>query len=270
VSRVLSRILALAAAWAIATPVTAQDSTRFSNEPATNTPPARVPWGVGELLEYDISFGKIHVGNGNMEVLPMDTVRGKDTWHTIFRLNGGIPFYRVHDKYEDWSDIHSLSTLRYRQDIDEGGYEPKRLYEIYPERREYLEVSKKDATPMQSVEHPLSDASFIYFLRTVPLRMGMDTSFNDYFRAERNPVHFKVVRRDTVDVGAGKFATIVIQPSFPSKLFCEGCKAEVWLSDDENRIVVQMKSKVSFGSLSLYLKKYKPSPTTNVPLNRVP
>jgi hypothetical protein len=144
------------------------------------------------------------------------------------------------------------------------------LYEIYPERREYLEVSKKDATPMQSVEHPLSDASFIYFLRTVPLRMGMDTSFSDYFRADRNPVHFKVVRRDTIEVGAGKFATIVIQPSFPSKLFCDGCRAEVWLSDDDNRIVVQMKSKVSFGSLSLYLKNYKPSPTSHVPLNRVP
>jgi hypothetical protein len=266
VIRALARVAAIAALLAAAAPAPAQDSTGT----ASTQPPARVPWGIGELLEYDISFGKIHVGNGNMEVLPMDTVRGHDTWHTIFRLNGGIPFYRVHDKYEDWSDTRTLATLRYRQDIDEGGYEPKRLYEIYPERREYIEVSKKDAKPMASVAHPLSDASFIYFLRTVPLRMGMDTSFSNYFRADRNPVRFKVVRRDTIKVGAGKFATIVIQPQFPSKLFCDGCKAEVWLSDDENRIVVQMKSKVSFGSLSLYLKKYTPSPTNNVPLNRIP
>ena len=255
----------LAGTALIALPASAQDSL------GSVAPRARVPYGVGELLEYDISFGKIHVGNGSMEVLPMDTVRGRETWHTIFRVNGGLRFvYSVHDRYEDWTDVHTLASLRYRQDIDEGGYEPKRLYEIYPERREYVEVSKKDATPMASVEHPLSDASFIYFLRTVPLRIGMDTSFSDYFRADRNPVRFKVVRRDTIKVGAGKFATIVIQPQFPSKLFCDGCKAEVWLSDDENRIVVQMKSKVSFGSLSLYLKNYKPSPTTNVPLNRVP
>ena len=268
--RPLSRIAAFAAALALAVPAIAQDSTRTADTLFTAPAPAHVPWGVGELLEYDISFGKIHVGNGNMEVLPMDTVRGHDTWHTIFRLNGGIPFYRVHDKYEDWLDVNTLSTLRSRQDIDEGGYEPKRLYEIFPDRREYLEVSRKDAKPMPSVAHPLSDASFIYFLRTVPLRVGLDTSFADYFRADRNPVHFRVVRRDTIKVGAGKFATIVIQPSFPSKLFCSDCRAEVWLSDDENRIIVQMKSKVSFGSLSLYLKKYTPSPTTNVPLNRVP
>ena len=96
---------------------------------------ARVPYGVGELLEYDVSFGKLHVGNGSMEVLPFDTVRGRQTWHTIFRLNGGIPFYKVRDRYEDWSDVHTLATLRYRQDIDEGSYEPKRLYEIFPDRR---------------------------------------------------------------------------------------------------------------------------------------
>jgi hypothetical protein len=231
---------------------------------------ARVPWGVGELLEYDISFGKVHVGNGNMEVLPLDTVRGQQTWHTIFRLNGGIPFYRVRDKYEDWSDVRTLSTLRYRQDIDEGSYEPKRLYEVFPDRREFIETSKKDAQPTESVEHPLSDAAFVYFLRTLPLRVGLDTTLNNYFIADRNPIRLRVLRREQVKVGAGRFWALVVQPSFESKLFSEGGRAEVWLSDDENRIMLQMKSKVSFGSLNLYLKSYRPSPTTNVPLNRVP
>ena len=34
--------------------------------------------------------------------------------------------------------------------------------------------------------------------------------------------------------------------------------------------MLQMKSKLSFGSLNLYLKSYRPSPTTSVPLNRLP
>ena len=34
--------------------------------------------------------------------------------------------------------------------------------------------------------------------------------------------------------------------------------------------MLQMKSKVSFGSLSLYLKSYQPSPTKSAPLNRIP
>ena len=81
----------------------------------------------------------------------------------------------------------------------------------------------------------------------------------------RHPVRFKVLRRDTIDVPAGRFAAIVIQPIFESKLFSEGGRAEIWLSDDENHIMLQMKSHVRFGSLNLYLKSYQPAPTTTAP-----
>lgn len=228
--------------------------------------PLSVPFGVGERMEYDIRYGRIHVGTGDMEVLPMDTVRGHDTWHTVFRLRGGIPFYHVNDRYEVWSDTHTLSALRYWQDIDEGNYEPKRHYEIFPERREYIE---NDKPPQESVARPLVEGSFLYILRTIPLRVGLDTSFNDYFKAERNPVRFKVLRRDTIQVPAGRFPAIVVQPVFDSKLFSEGGHAEVWLSDDPNHIMLQMKSRVSFGSLSLYLKSYRPSPTATTPVKRM-
>jgi hypothetical protein len=230
-----------------------------------------VPFGVGERMEYDVRFGRIHVGNGDMEVLPMDTVRGHTTWHTLFHLSGGYLFYKVNDRYEDWFDVNSLSSLRYHQDIDEGSYEPKRHYEIFPDRLEFIEYNKEGvAKPTRpSVAHPLDEGSFLYFLRTIPLRIGMDTSFNDYFMADRNPVRFRVVGADTIEVPAGRFAAIVVQPIFESKLFSEGGQARVWLSDDENHIMLQMKSKVSFGSLNLYLKSYRPSPSTNGRLNRV-
>lgn len=241
-------------------PVSAQDTTQ--NAP----PPLAVPFGVGERMEYDIKFGRLHVGTGDMEVLPMDTVRGHDAWHTVFRLSGGIPFYHVNDRYEVWSDTHTLSALRYWQDIDEGNYEPKRHYEIFPDRREYIENEKP---PRESVGRPLVEGSFLYILRSLPLRVGMDTSFSDYFMAERNPVRFKVLRRDTIQVPAGRFPALVVQPIFESKLFNEGGHAEVWLSDDPNHIMLQMKSRVKFGSLSLYLKSYRPSPTATTPVNRV-
>jgi hypothetical protein len=256
--RGLATIRLLLGAVLAALPASAQDTVA----PASSS----VPFGVGERMEYDIRYGRIHVGTGAMEVLPMDTVRGHDTWHTVFRLRGGIPFYHVNDRYEVWSDTHTLSALRYWQDIDEGNYEPKRHYEIFPERREYI---VNDKPPQESVARPLVEGSFLYILRTIPLRVGMDTSFNDYFMAERNPVRFKVLRRDTIEVPAGRFPAIVVQPVFDSKLFSEGGHAEVWLSDDVNRIMLQMKSRVSFGSLSLYLKSYHPSPTATTPLKRV-
>lgn len=232
---------------------------------------AHIPFGVGERMEYDVRFGRIHVGNGDMEVLPMDTVRGRQTWHTVFHLSGGYLFYKVNDRYEDWFEVGSLSSLRYRQDIDEGSYEPKRLFEIYPDRQEFIEYNKEgEAKPVQaSVRRPLDETSFLYYLRTVPLRVGMDTSFGNYFMADRNPVKFRVVRTDTIEVPAGRFAAIVVKPVFQSKLFSEGGDAQIWLSDDDDHIMLQMKSKVRWGSLNLYLKSYRPSPTSNARLNRV-
>ena len=136
--RTLER-LALSASL-VALPLSAQQST------TTDSAPAKVPFGVGELLEYDIRFRgaptlnkEVHVGNGSMEVLPMDTVRGRDTWHTLFRLSGGIPFYHVNDRYEAWADTRTLTSLRFFQDIDEVSYEPKLHFEFFPDRMEYVE-----------------------------------------------------------------------------------------------------------------------------------
>jgi len=243
-------------------------SSTAAQDTVASTHRASVPFSVGEQLQYDVRFGKLHVGSGTMEVLPMDTVRGHTTWHTMFRISGGIPFYHVNDHYESWQDVISLSSLRYWQDIDEGNYEPKRHYEIFPSREEYVEGTKP---PQPSVPHPLDDGSFVYFLRTIPLRVGMDTTFNDYFRKDRNPVRIRVLRREVVTVPAGRFNAIVVQPEINAKgIFSQGGNAQIWLSDDDNRIMLQMKSRLSFGSLNLYLKSYRPGPTTTTPLNRVP
>ena len=64
---------------------------------------------------------------------------------------------------------------------------------------------------------------------------------------------------------AGKFDAIVVQPIIKAKgNFSENGHAEVWLADDSTRIMLQMKSRLSFGTLNLYLKSYKPTPTATV------
>jgi len=47
----------------------------------------------------------------------------------------------------------------------------------------------------------------------------------------------------------------VIQPIIKTKgVFSEEGRAELWLSDDERRLMLQMKSRLTFGSINLYLK----------------
>jgi hypothetical protein len=218
----------------------------------------RVPFGVGERLEYDVKFGKIKVGSGSMEVAGVETVRGRPTWHTVFQVRGGTFFYRVNDQYESWIDRQTGNSLRFRQDLNEGRRDVERNFEIFPERAVFQENGEDSL--QTSVQNPLDDGSFLYFLRTIPLAVGETYTFDRYFRPDRNPVTIKVLRKERIGVPAGEFDAIVVQPVIKTKgIFSENGHAEVWLSDDDNRIMLQMKSGLSFGSLNLYLKSYRPA-----------
>lgn len=228
-----------------------------ASEPVQRTP---VPWAVGERLSYNVHFGPIKAGSASMEVRGFETVRGREAYHTVFEVKGGIPFYRVHDVFESWMDTRTLASLRFVQDQDEGPKERERRYEIFPETQQYRELVAGDGELQQSVAEPLDDGSFLYFIRTVPLVVGMSYEFNRYFRPDRNPVTIRVLRRESVKVPAGTFDAIVIQPIIKtSGIFSDKGRAEIWLSDDDRRIMLQMKSKLSFGSLNLYLTSHQPA-----------
>jgi hypothetical protein len=214
-----------------------------------------VPWAAGEYLEYSLKFGAISAGSGRMQVVGRDTVRGRAAWRFRFDFSGGLPIagLRVNDVYDSWLDAESLHSLRFEQHLSELGKNRKRVYEIFPERATFRLNGQEER---ESVSEPLDDASFFFFIRTIPLEVGKSYDFNRYFDNRANPVTIRVLRRDTVDVPAGTFPAIVIQPMIKTNgIFSEGGHAELWLSDDERRILLQMKSKLPFGSLNLYLRK---------------
>ncbi len=219
---------------------------------------AAVPFTVGERLEYDVKFSWKSVGRGTMEVKEITEVRGRPSWHTIFTIKGGIPFFRVDDRMESWFDVFSLSSRRFHQRISEGGYKRTREYEFFPERSVFTENGGAEEP---SVPDPLDDASFLYFVRTIPLEVGRTYEVPRYFNPKANPVRIKVVRRETIKVPAGEYATVVLQPTFQSRgIFSEDGKAEVWLTDDDYRIMVQMKTSLKIGSINLYLRRFTVPP----------
>ncbi|MFN0098146.1 MAG: DUF3108 domain-containing protein [Gemmatimonadaceae bacterium] len=227
----------------------------------TATVRAPVPFLVGEDLAYDVRFGAIRVGSGRMRVLGVESIRDRMAWHVRFTVSGGTFFYKVNDVYESWMDVMTLNSLRYVQDTDQGSRERERIFEIFPERAIFQEVFKKNRE-LPSVSNPLDDGSFLFYIRTVPLEVGKTYEFNRYFKPERNPVTIRVLRRERIKVPAGTFNAIVLQPIIKtSGIFSEGGQAEIWLTDDDKRMMLQMKSRLSFGSLNLYLRSYKFSTT---------
>lgn len=217
---------------------------------------APVPYMVGEELTYRATFGGIPAGTARMRVESVEIVRGRPAYHVVFLVDGGIPFFRVHDRYESWIDIETLSSLRHRQQIAEGRYHRTTLYEIYPDREQY---QKEGDSLRASVANPLDDGSFIYAVRTAGIKVGETRRDDRYFRPDKNPVVLTGLRQDTVSVGAGTFATTVVRPTIrTSGLFSDDGQAQVWFTDDESRYPVQVKAKFAKFSLTLSLQSVKP------------
>jgi len=228
---------------------------RAGDRDSTARRPTAATMLVGERLTYDVRFGALKVGSGAMEVRGVEDVRGRDAWHTVFTIQGGIPLYRVDDRMESWIDTASFTSLRFESESHEGRRHRTKRIELYPERGVYVE---EGATPSDkpTVEQPLDEAAFIYFLRRVPLVVGESYSYDRYFKPDRNPIRLEVLRRERIEVPAGTFETVVVRPIIKAKgIFSENGQAEVWLTDDAQHHMVQMKAKVSFGSLTLQLKR---------------
>jgi hypothetical protein len=210
------------------------------------------PFAVGERLTYAVRVGPLGRGTAVAEIRTLDTLRGRPVYHSVFSMSGSLLFFKVDDVYESWFDPKTLVSLRYHQKIDQGAYERDRTYEIYPERGVYAETGKPETA---TVDRPLDDGAFIYFMRTMPLEIGKTYTFNRYFKPDRNPVRVTVARRERVRVPAGEFDAYVLQPKIKAKgIFAENANAEVWIQDDDTRVMLQMRTHLAFGSVTFQLK----------------
>ena len=224
-----------------------------------NAEPAPVvrPYGVGEKLVYDLAVGGAKVGTGSLSIEDGELIEGHETLHSVFSLKGGFLFFKVNDRLESWFEPASATSHRFYQLLNEGSYHTKRYFDFYPDR---AKLRQRGYEEKESVPEPLDDVSFFYFVRNVPLTVGETYTYTRYFRPDKNPVIVKVLRREKITVDAGTFNTIVLQPIIKSGgLFAEGGEALIWVTDDNRRIMVQLRAKMPvLRSLDLYLKSYTP------------
>ncbi len=217
---------------------------------------APVPFGVGERLDFKVKFGPLKVGQAYMHVAGIDTVAGHPAYHVKSLIKGSTPFYKLVDLQESWLDVHLLSSRRYVQDTQQGSYERYWDYRFDLENRRY---ERNDGESDSIPDNPLDDASFVYFVRSIPLEVGETYEWNNYFRWDRNPVIIKVLRREEVKVPAGKFSTVVVRPIIKTKgIFSEGGEAEIYITDDERRMPIKIVTKLKVGSVILELTEYTP------------
>jgi hypothetical protein len=224
--------------------------------------PAPLPFGVGESATYRVSYNVVgRVGTGTMQILGVDTIRGRPAFHALFTLRGRFLFAQVNNRFESWLDVRDVYSHRFEQSTHEVNFRRRRTREFFPaELRWTGQTNDRPESGTLPTAMPLDDTAFLYFVRTLDLEVGREYSLDRYWNADGNPVRIRVLRRETVRVPAGTFDTLVLQPVIrTSGLFSEGGEAEVYFNEAEPRQLVMLKAKVSFGTLQLQLQEFTPA-----------
>ena len=233
---------------------------------------------VGERMEFSVSWGRVRLGEASLEIEAIDSVAGHAGYRVAMEMWGGPPFFRVQDRQVSWIRPDPLSSVRFEQRLSEGSYKRDTRYTFDLEAMTYDRFdiidgqwrARKEETAIPIFEGALDDVSFMFLARLLPLEVGQRYELDRYFKEEGNPVVIEVLRREEIRVPAGTFHTIVLRPIIQTEgAFGDDGEAELYLTDDDRRVIVRLKTSMAVGSGNLFLTSYEPGDGPLIPVGEL-
>jgi hypothetical protein len=218
--------------------------------------PDMVPFGEGEYLLFAIQYGLIYAGDATLEVRSNAEINGRSAYHlvSVARTNKTFDIvYKVRDRHESYMDMEFLYSLRFEKHLREGKFRRDKVVD-------FDQINHVAVYPEEEVGIPPNTQDFIsalYYVRTIPLEPGQAVWMANHSDGKNYPIFVKGLRRERVETQAGEFDCMVIEPVLQTSAIFENTgKLTIWLTDDNVRMPVLMRSKVIVGSFEAVLKEY--------------
>jgi len=218
-----------------------------------------VAFGLGERLVFDVNYGFITAGEAVLQVAAADSIAGRICYRIEFRVNSLPSFswiYRVEDRYVTYVDEETIAPWRFEQHVREGSY--SRDFTAMFDQRKNVAITTEGTYTIPPYVHDILSA--FYYARTIdygPMKPGDQVQMNNFYKDKTYELVVRFLGRQELDVAAGTFKTVVIEP-----LVKEGglIKSEgrivIWLTDDDRKIPVRVNTKVVIGSIDTELREY--------------
>lgn len=226
-------------------------------------PASAHPFRPGESLKFTVQYGMIHAGNAWLEVSEPHAWRGHDcvTFKARAESNSFFSkFYKVRNVIESTWDRRGHYAWHYEEDRREGGKRSKNDVIFDHARHEAIYADGAVVPIPPQVQDALSS---FYYTRFQALPVGGSVVFDYHASKKSQPLEVRVLAREKVTVPAGTFSCVVIEPVLRAGgIFRNNGKLQIWLTDDDRRMPVMMKSKVTVGSISVVLTDAKAGSTS--------
>jgi len=216
-----------------------------------------VAFGIGEKLSFDIGYGFINAGYATLEVADLIEYNNRPCYRIVSTANSNkffSSFYRVEDRVESIIDATGIFSWYFEKILREGNYQATKSYSF--DQINHKVFYEGDTIDVANYVH---DAlSVMYYVRTQEFKIGQSIYIDNFTDGKHYPLEVKIIKRETVDVEAGKFDCIVVEPLLLSSgIFKHEGRLKVWLTDDRLKLPVLMKSKVFVGSITAELTEYE-------------
>jgi hypothetical protein len=214
---------------------------------------------VPERLTYDLTWTGIKAGTATLEI-----IQNSDTMQIVSTAKSAdwmSFFYTVDDRVESVLLSPQPPSLlgqpqSYRMKIREGRHRRNKEVVFDPGRHSALYIDhlggEKKSIPLNdNVFDPLSS---FYYVRTIKLEVGKPVFVDILDNKKLWNVEILVLRKEKVRTKLGLFDTVVIKPLMKSEgIFSRKGDMLIWLTDDERRLPVLMRTKVVVGSVTATL-----------------
>ncbi len=216
-------------------------------------------FGTGERLVFDVSYGFITAGEAVMAVPSIDTISGRPCYHVEFEVNSLSSFawiYKVEDRYRTYIDVESIAPWKFEQHIREGSYRRDFIADF--DQIHHIARTTDGTHRIPPYVHDIMSA--FYYVRTLDYsasRVGDIVTLHNFYKDTTYELGVKFLGRQELEVEAGTFKTIVVEPLVKEGgLFKSEGRIVIWLSDDARKIPVRVNTKVLIGSIDTELREY--------------
>ncbi len=167
--------------------------------------------------------------------------------------------FRVQDRFESYFDAKTMCSQKLVKHAEEGSHRRETILTFdYAKGKVLLDETNLKTGQKKHEENDIPPCvtdvlSGILYGSTLPLQPGAVYMFplNDGNKTVTVRAH--VDARETLKTPAGTFQTVRVEPEADSGVLKNRGHIWVWYTDDAQHLPVQMKSKLNWGSLTVYL-----------------
>jgi len=212
----------------------------------------------GETYVYGVEW---HMFNAGVSKVTIQSDANQEHVSGVADSSGFVgSLYKVHDRFDAFFDPHTLCSSRVSKHTEEGAHERDTQINFnYAQHQSVMEEKNLKTGELKRAESDIGPCvtdvvSGFYYLASLPLQPGSTYNF-EVSDGKTSKVKAYVEGREEVKVPTGKFETLRVKVEATSGSLQGKGTVWAWFTDDAGHIPVQMKSKMTFGTLMFKMQR---------------